>query len=98
MSVRAGVGLPGTSGFIADDLLLHALWFESVASAVVMILASALLAVAILSGFSRAFLGKPVRQLAPELQSPERVAAVVFVSCLVALGLGRKSWSIRSLR
>ena len=83
----AAVGLPGTSGFIADDLLLHALWGESVASAVMMILASALLAVAILAGFSRAFLGKPVRQLAPDLQTPERVAALVLVVCLVILGI-----------
>ncbi|MEO7996553.1 MAG: proton-conducting transporter membrane subunit [Gemmatimonadaceae bacterium] len=83
----AAVGLPGTSGFIADDLLLHALWGESVTSAVMMILASALLAVAILAGFARAFLGKPVRQLAPDLQSTERVAAVMLVALLIALGV-----------
>ena len=83
----AAVGLPGTSGFIADDLLLHALWGESVSSAVMMILASALLAVAILACFTRTFLGKPVRQLAPDLRTPERVAAVVLVSFLIVLGI-----------
>ncbi len=83
----AAVGLPGTSGFIADDLLLHALWGESVGSAVMMILASALLAVAILATFTRTFLGKPVRQLAPDLQAPERVAAVVLVIFLLVLGI-----------
>jgi hypothetical protein len=39
----AAVGLPGTAGFVADDLLLHALWQESAASAVITIVASALL-------------------------------------------------------
>ena len=28
----AGVGLPGTAGFVADDLLLHTLWMDSPAS------------------------------------------------------------------
>lgn len=83
----AAVGLPGTSGFIADDLLLHALWGESVGSAVMMILASALLAVAILSGFARAFLGRPARQLAPDLQSTERVAAILLAALLIVLGV-----------
>ncbi|MEO7360337.1 MAG: proton-conducting transporter membrane subunit, partial [Gemmatimonadaceae bacterium] len=83
----AAVGLPGTSGFIADDLLLHALWGESVASAVMMILASALLAVAILAGFSRSFLGKPTRQLAPDLLTSERAAAILLVVLLIALGI-----------
>ncbi|MEO7362057.1 MAG: proton-conducting transporter membrane subunit, partial [Gemmatimonadaceae bacterium] len=83
----AAVGLPGTSGFIADDLLLHALWGESVASAVMMILASALLAVAILAGFARAFLGKPVRQLAPDLLPTERYAVLGLVLLLIVLGM-----------
>jgi len=83
----AAVGLPGTSGFIADDLLLHALWGESVASAVMMILASALLAVAILAGFARTFLGKPVRQLAPDLLPMERFAVIGLVVMLIVLGV-----------
>lgn len=83
----AAVGLPGTSGFIADDLLLHALWGESVSSAVMMILASALLAVAILAGFARTFLGKPVRQVAPDLQPTETYAAIMLVAFLIVLGV-----------
>ena len=83
----AAVGLPGTSGFIADDLLLHALWGESVVSAVMMILASALLAVAILAGFARTFLGKPVRQLAPDLLPTERFAVIGLVLVLIVLGI-----------
>ena len=83
----AAVGLPGTAGFAADDLLLHALWQESAASTVVMIVASALLAVATLAGFSRAFLGRPVRQLAPDLLGRERLVAVGLVGWLIVLGL-----------
>jgi NADH-quinone oxidoreductase subunit M len=83
----AAVGLPGTAGFVADDLLLHALWQESVGSAVLTILASALLAVATLAGLARAFLGKPVRQLAPDLLGGERVAVVALLAWLVVLGV-----------
>jgi NADH-quinone oxidoreductase subunit M len=82
----AGVGLPGTSGFVADDLLLHALWQTSVPSAVAMIVASALLAVATLSGFARAFWGKPLRLLATDLEGGERLVLVGLVLWLVVLG------------
>lgn len=82
----AAVGMPGTSGFIADDLLLHALWQESVPSAVIMIVASALLAVATLRNFAMSFLGKPLRMLAPDLDGPERLVLVVLVLWLVVLG------------
>lgn len=83
----AGVGMPGTSGFMADDLLLHALWQESVGGAVVAIVASALLAVATLANFARAFWGKPVRLLAPDLGGGERLVLVVLVGWLVLLGV-----------
>jgi NADH-quinone oxidoreductase subunit M len=83
----AAVGMPGTSGFIADDLLLHALWQESVPSAVMMIVASALLAVGTLRTFALAFLGTPVRVLAPDLDAAERGVLVVLVLWLVVLGV-----------
>jgi NADH-quinone oxidoreductase subunit M len=83
----AAVGLPGTAGFVADDLLLHALWQESAASAVITIVASALLAVATLAGFARAFLGRPVGQRAPDLLGRERVVAVTLLAWLVVLGV-----------
>ena len=83
----AAVGLPGTAGFVADDLLLHALWQESAASAVVTIVASALLAVATLAGFARAFLGRPVGQRAPDLLGRERAVAVTLLAWLVVLGV-----------
>jgi NADH:ubiquinone oxidoreductase subunit 4 (subunit M) len=82
----AAVAMPGTSGFIADDLLLHALWQVNVPSAIVMIIASALLAVATLKVFARAFLGAPVRVLAPDLGGTERAVLVTLVLWLVILG------------
>lgn len=82
----AAVGMPGTSGFIADDLLLHALWQESVPSAVAMIIASSLLAVATLRNFALSFLGKPLRLLAPDLNGAERLVLVVLVLWLIVLG------------
>jgi len=82
----AAVGLPGTAGFVADDLLLHALWEESVGAAVTVIVASALLAVATLATFARVFLGPPQRYLAPDLLPAERRVAVVLILLLVTLG------------
>jgi NADH:ubiquinone oxidoreductase subunit 4 (subunit M) len=81
------VGLPGTAGFVADDLLLHALWQESAGSAVITIVASALLAVATLAGFARAFLGRPIGQRAPDLLGRERAVAVALLAWLVVLGV-----------
>lgn len=83
----AAVGMPGTSGFIADDLLLHALWLTNVPSAIAMILASALLAVATLRTFASAFLGPPLRLLAPDLNASERLVLVVLVLWLIVLGV-----------
>jgi NADH-quinone oxidoreductase subunit M len=82
----AGVGLPGTAGFVADDLLLHTLWMESPASTVTVILSSALLAVATLLGYSRVFLGRAADSFAPDLYPRERVVVVLLVGLLVLLG------------
>ncbi len=83
----AGVGLPGTAGFVADDLLLHTLWAESPAGAVAVILATALLAVATLIVFARTFLGRTVASPAPDLRPRERAVAALLLAALVALGL-----------
>jgi NADH-quinone oxidoreductase subunit M len=82
----AGVGLPGTAGFVADDLLLHTLWMESPASTVIVILSSSVLAVTTLIAFSRVFLGRTVATLAPDLYPRERVVVVAIVLLLVLLG------------
>ena len=87
----AGVGLPGTAGFVADDLLLHTLWKESPASAVAVIIASALLAVATLKGYSSTFLGRPITSLAPDLLQRERAVAVMLVVLLLVLGFAPRT-------
>lgn len=83
----AGVGLPGTAGFIADDLLLHALWEESPTGAIVIIFASAILAIASLGMLAKGFFGAPLRAIPPDLRAHERSVVVVFVLLLLALGL-----------
>ncbi len=83
----AGVAMPGTAGFIADDLLLHALWEESVGGTVVVLTGSAVLAVATLSAWSRIFLGRPVASLAPDLAFRERSVVAALVLLLVWLGV-----------
>jgi NADH-quinone oxidoreductase subunit M len=83
----AGVGLPGTAGFIADDLLLHAVWEESAVGAAVLILASATLAIALWRGWSRVFFGAPVRTVAPDLDARERGVLVALLALLLMLGL-----------
>lgn len=83
----AGVGLPGTAGFIADDLLLHALWEESPAGAIIIIFASAILAIASLAMLSKGFFGPPLRAVAPDLAVSERSVVILLVLLLLALGL-----------
>lgn len=83
----AGVAMPGTAGFIADDLLLHALWEESVPGTLTVILGSAVLAVATLATYSKVFLGRAVPSVAPDLGRRERWAVVALVLVLVWLGV-----------
>jgi NADH-quinone oxidoreductase subunit M len=83
----AGVGLPGTAGFIADDLLLHALWEESPAGAIIIIFASAILAIASLSMLAKGFFGTPLRAIPPDLRGHERGVVVLLVVLLLGLGL-----------
>ncbi|MBK6487969.1 MAG: hypothetical protein IPF98_14120 [Gemmatimonadetes bacterium] len=82
----AAVGLPGTAGFVADDLLLHALWEESAWSAATVVVASAVLAVATLATFARVFFGPPQRHLAPDLLPRERRVVVILMLLLLVLG------------
>lgn len=85
----ASVAMPGTAGFVADDLLLHALWMESPVGTVAVILSSAILAVSTLMCFAHVFLGRregAVNLLAPDLLPRERVSAVALLTLLVVLG------------
>ena len=83
----AGVGMPGTAGFIADDLLLHALWGESVPATVSVVLASAFFAIATLRAVAAVFFGAPVRLAAPDLLRRERWAALGLIVVLLTVGL-----------
>lgn len=83
----AGVGMPGTAGFISDDVLLHALWEESPAGAIIVIFGTAILAVATLSILAKAFFGPPIHVNTPDLLLPERSTVVVLVLLLLGLGL-----------
>jgi len=83
----AGVGMPGTSSFVADDLLLHTLWMASPTATVTVILSSALVAVATLITISKVFLGRATPSLAPDLGIRERLVAVALVVLLVTLGV-----------
>jgi NADH-quinone oxidoreductase subunit M len=83
----AGVGMPGTSSFVADDLLLHTLWLASPAATLTVILSSALLAVATLTCISRVFLGRATPSLAPDLGLRERLIGTAVILLLLTLGL-----------
>jgi NADH-quinone oxidoreductase subunit M len=83
----AGVGMPGTAGFIADDLILHALWSESVYATIAVALASALLAVATLRAITLCFMGPQAVSVAPDLMPAERAFAFALVLLLLVSGL-----------
>lgn len=84
----AGIALPGTLGFAADDLLLHALWEESPLASTLLLLASALLAVGLLRGISAAFFGAaPKVWTAGDLSGRERWLSGVVIALLVAAGI-----------
>lgn len=83
----AGVAMPGTAGYIADDLMLHALWQESVVATIMMILGSATLAVSTLRTYAGVFLGPAVPTLAPDLLRRERVVVTLLIVLLLLLGV-----------
>jgi len=83
----AGVGMPGTAGFIADDLILHALWSESVYATIAVALASALLAIATLRAITLCFMGPQTGSVAPDLLPAERLFAFGLVLLLLVSGL-----------
>lgn len=84
----AGVAMPGTAGFVADDLLLHTLWMVSPASTVITILSSAMLAVATLACLAAVFFGRPTSSIAPDLYPRERWVVAAMVAILVVIGFG----------
>jgi NADH-quinone oxidoreductase subunit M len=87
----AGVGLPGTIGFVADDLLLHAAWkqgpIEGVVLAGLLIVAAVFMAIGTLRGWQKVFLGPRVRAVAPDLGAGERIVVVVVIVVALVFGL-----------
>ena len=84
----AGIAMPGTAGFVADDLLLHALWEESPLACGTVLVASATLAIALLKGFSAVFLGpEGHRSIAPDLRTRERLLVALGIVVLVGIGV-----------
>lgn len=86
----AGVALPGTAGFIADDLLLHALWSGSVLGTILTILASGILAIATWMTCTKTFFGKPRiwKSIAifEDLDFRDRILAFSIAFTLILLG------------
>ncbi len=88
------IGLPGTLGFIAEDLLVQGILGQHPVLALLFILATALNAIAFLRGFYRAFLGPPGRvELGAlpvsvhDLVFRERVVALVLIALVIGGGL-----------
>ncbi len=82
----ASVGLPGTSGFVADDLLMHTMWKESPAGTALVIVSAALVSVATLITYSKVFLGRQTFTAAPDLGLRERIVGATLFVLLVVLG------------
>ena len=83
------VGMPGTLGFIADELLLHGALESHPRLGLVMPLAAALNAFHLFRLFSRLFLGSPGPKLAgvPDARLGERLALTGALALLIIGGL-----------
>jgi len=89
VSGLALVGLPGTLGFVAEDLLFHGAIESHPLLGLALPLATAINAITILRIFSRLFLGKPVVSLpqVPDAKPRERWALSMCLALLVFGGL-----------
>ncbi len=90
----AMMGFPGTIGFIGEDLLVHGVIDENPLVAGVMLLVTALDAIAILWAFKRTFLGRPAGRSRTEGPMPihdlllrERAVALALAAVLIVFGL-----------
>ena len=89
VSALALVGLPGTLGFCAEDLLLHGTMDTHPVIGLLLPVATALNAVSFLRLFNRLFLGKQSTKVASiaDVLPRERFALVAGVLAIVLLGL-----------
>ncbi len=90
----ASVGFPGTLGFVGEDLLVQGILGEHPVFAALLLLATALNAIAFLRSFHRAFLGPRSRGemfvaegAVPDLYPRERATAFALVVLVVLGGL-----------
>ncbi len=83
----AGVGLPGTLGFVAEDLVFHAALEHRPWVGVGMVVATALNGITVLRLFLALFGGALRRTGEPDLLRRERLALVGLAVTLVGLGL-----------
>jgi len=86
LSGLAMVGLPGTLGFISEDLLVQGSVVEFPGLGFVLIIVTALNAMTIMRSLLRAFAG-PKCEVAEDLVPRERVAMTVILASLFFLGL-----------
>lgn len=88
------VGLPGTLGFCAEDLLFHGALMSHPLLGVLLPVATALNAIHLVRLFMRLFLGVPVAKVPPisDVLPMERLALVCCVLFLVLGGLVPKPW------
>lgn len=86
------VGLPGTLGFCAEDLLIHGTLESHPQLGVALPAATALFAVHMLRLFSMLFLGKRITGLAivPDAVARERLALTAVIAFLVLSGIAPK--------
>lgn len=84
----ASIGLPGTLGFVGEDLIVHGLLEHHPWMAAAVVVATALGGMALLKVWSQACLGPAqVRARASDLLAREQWAAALLVVPLVVLGL-----------
>jgi len=86
------VGLPGTLGFCAEDLLIHGTLESHPQLGVALPIATALFAFHMLRLFSKLFLGKRTSDLAlaPDAVARERVGLTALIAFLVLSGIAPK--------
>ncbi len=82
----AGLGLPATAGFLADDLMLHALWQESPVSTAIVILSNGLLVIATWRAATRVFFGTDPIRHSDDARFADRILAGACLIGLVVLG------------
>jgi len=87
VSALALVGLPGTLGFVAEDLLFHGAIESHPLLGLALPLATALNAITILRLFFRLFLGQPAVSL-PQVPDAKPIERLALSACVVALLLG----------